>query len=56
MTPAIIEAAKNAVKIPYVHGHGDIGEVLVMVLRDEVTESEALIAIELLHQDYKNRC
>jgi len=50
----ILIKAKYLVKIPREHGHGDIGEILVGVLKGEYDEDEALTELEFFRQDYED--
>lgn len=54
MFDKIIEKAKQCVKIPYEYGHSDVGDVLIRLFKNEITELEALDELECLMQDYSN--
>ena len=50
----VLERAKEAVSIPYVYGHGDVGLVLVRLLQGDYSYDEALEEIGCLIEDYTN--
>lgn len=49
----VLILAGKAVKLPAKFGHGDVGDTLVSMLKDEISSNEAHDRIELLMQDYR---
>ena len=50
----VVRKAKEALEIPFVYGHGDVGDVLVSFIKDECTEDQALFILEQLRQTYED--
>jgi hypothetical protein len=44
--------AQQVVKLPYVHGHSDVGDVLVRYARGAIDEEKALRMLGYLEQAY----
>ena len=51
----VLDRARFAVSIPYRHGHSDIGDTLVSMLKGEFSPTEAYDEIECFISDYTDR-
>lgn len=49
----LLQSAREAVAVPYEHGHGDVGDALVSYLKGELSMDEAAAQIDLLQQHYE---